>query len=249
MTDQEETHEHSDPEQESEQGSKPKQKRVKARRASIQLQATLDAYDDILASTTLKEGKRADLLIEKTHTLLQLCQLKQAEDADESLKENAVLKAQREQDSARITELEAEVTSLKASQHPVEVRTVPDPETPQLRADLKLKDEMLAAVVEAVKSSLSHPQRINFAAVVVARCGRACQSFLSQVTDFSLIWWASQKRDDELQEVISLAQPNARGDGVLVSRAVLAARNVPVVGPQAKPVYKDVFTELDGAPF
>ena len=155
MPEQEETPAQSEPEQEYEQESEPgssksKQKRVKARRASVQLQATLDAYDDILASTTLKEGKRADLLIEKTHTLLQLCQLKQAEDADESLKENSALKQQHADDAARISSLELECSQWKLRATERLVQTVPDPEAPQLRADLKLKDEMLVAVASAV---------------------------------------------------------------------------------------------------
>lgn len=218
-----------------------KKKQVRARSAPAQLQATLDMYDDVLSSKKLSESKRATLLIEKTHTLLTLCELKKDERESEAVKTAAELTAQHEQDVARLAELEAEVTSLKASQHPVEVRTIPDPEAPQLRADLKLKDEMLAAVASAVTTVLSHPQRINFAAVLVTKYGRACQSFLNQVTDFSLIWCASQKRDEELQELISLAQPNARGDGCLVSRALLAARGVPVVGPQQKPHFKNEF--------
>lgn len=222
-----------------EQQEKRRQQRLRSPRA--QCQQVIDELSDLAQSANAKPNNRTDALLRKSELLVELMKISAKEKESEALAENETLKQQHEQDSAKIAELQTRVDSLTASQHPVEIRTVPDPETPQLRADLKLKDDILNAIAEAVKSSLSHPQRINFAAVLVTKYGRACQSFLNQVTDFSLIWCASQKRDEELQEIISLAQPNARGDGCLVSRALLAARGVPVVGPQQKPHFKNEF--------
>ena len=98
-------------------------------------------------------------------------------------------------------------------------------------AELKAKTELLTVIADAVRESLSEPERVAFGARIVHRLGRACGEFVSRFTDFGSLFNASTKRDDDLQEIISMAQPNSRGTAVVVARGTLQARGVPVIGP------------------
>ena len=97
-----------------------------------------------------------------------------------------------------------------------------------------------------MRQALSHPERINFAAILVTKYGRKAQAFVNQFTDFNSLYLANSRTSDELQETIQAAVVGSRGDAVFAARAVLAARNVPVEPWSSKPVYGDIFTELDG---
>jgi hypothetical protein len=140
-----------------------KKKKVRKRRAAGQLQATLDAFDELIADPEVKSAKRCDLLISKATILNQMSVIESEERQSAALAENSMLKEKSEADAQRIAELEQQVQTLQTSQHPVEVRVESNPELPLLRkqvavltaaiADFKESDPDTVALV-AVKSAL-----------------------------------------------------------------------------------------------
>lgn len=213
--------------EQSEQPEKKRQQRLRSPRA--QCQQVIDELSDLAQSPNAKPNNRTDALLRKSELLVELMKISAKEKESEALAENETLKRQHVENSARIAELEAHVSTLKASQSPVRVEVLQDPETPQLKADLAAQVELLTAAAETVRQALSHPERINFAAILITKHGRKAQAFVNQFTDFNALYLANSRTDDQLQETIQAAVVGSRGDAVLTARAVLQARGVPVI--------------------
>lgn len=102
-----------------------------------QLEDSIQQFDTLLASKTLKESKIADLLVEKTSLQKMLLQLTLDEKRDEQTQEISRLTTQHTADAARVTELEAQNAELKRQSSRVETVTVPDPEHAAVRRQME----------------------------------------------------------------------------------------------------------------
>ncbi|MFZ0868344.1 MAG: hypothetical protein WA182_21705 [Candidatus Sulfotelmatobacter sp.] len=239
-----------DQEQQNEPG-KPK-KQTRARSAANQLQEVLDAFDELLANPKLKEAKRADLLIEKTHTLLQLVELQKDKKESEIAAENATLKQDLAAANTRVAALETEVNALKASQHPIQTVTVPASDDAEIRANLANTRDLIQNAAQAIRENVEEPTRLKIAAVLCTRMGKGAQPLVSDIADWASIYRASQLCTEELENWITRAAPGARGSGIHISKSVLAARGVPIpeVGSfSTRPAYADVFDQIDSGTF
>ena len=234
-------------EADAEPGSKPKQKRYKLRNPLAQLQKCAYELSDIAADKSTKPNGRVDALVRKADILTELARLTAKDAAETVFAENEALKQKSANDTERIATLEAEVSQWKQKASERLVQTIPDPEAATIRAANVDKDDLIQNAGQVVKQVVSEPDRLKVAALLVKRSGRLSQPFVSEIADFASVYTASQRSDDELQDVISQAAPGAYGSNILLSKAVLAARGVAVTGPRSsKPVYKDIFDELDG---
>jgi hypothetical protein len=250
MADQEEIDQTDDLEQDAEPG-KPKLTRKKRRNPLVQLQESIDDLAEMAKDSSLKPNNRADLQLRRADAILSLAKLSADKADSEALAENISLKTQLEQDAARTSSLEGEVASLKASQHPIQTVTVPDPDAASIRADLANARDLILSAGQAVKQVVGETDRLRLAALLAKRSGRGAQSMISEMgVDFASIWMASQESSETLTARIDAASPEGqRGAAVLVAKSTLAARgqDYVYVGPRStKPVYADVFYELDG---
>ena len=103
------------------------QKRKSRKNIRRQLDESIKQFDTLLASTTLKESKVADLLIEKTSLQKMLLQLDLDEKGDEQAQEVERLTNQHTADTLRLATLEQQNTELRRDASQVKTVTVPDP--------------------------------------------------------------------------------------------------------------------------
>lgn len=198
--------------------------------------------DSLSRNKELKLAKLADVQLEIA-SLERLLYNDSREDRNsETLTELATATEQLTRANAEIARLTQANAELRASQQPVRVEIQQDPTISTLRADNAAKGELLAAISSAV-SSLPHVERVNFGAVLVKQLGRASgvQAFVSQITDFSILWLYSQKSDDELQEIIAAAFKDSQGSAVVAAKATLGARRVQIAPPAKAAPCHDFF--------
>jgi hypothetical protein len=206
------------------------------------LKDRLKAIDKLIHDSKTKAGKREDLCIQASEIERLLWQADRDDKADKTLAQLATLTAE----VARLSEENARLTRVNAELHArasnAQVERIPDDRVPALQADNAAKGELLAAISPAV-SSLPHVERVNFGAVLVKQLGRASgvQAFVSQITDFSILWLYSQKSNDELQEIIAAAFKDSQGSAVIAAKATLGARGVPISPPAKGAPYHDFF--------
>jgi hypothetical protein len=217
-----------------------KKKQIRLRSPKAQLQQCADELSDIASADGVKSNNRVDALIRKADILTELARLVAKEKESETLAENTALKQQHAEYTIRISELESEVSHLRSTQNPVEIRTVPDPEAAEIRASLANAGGLIKNAGQVIQANVEEPTRLRIAAALVKRMGRGAQPFVSEICDFASVFTASQRSDDELQEVIDLAAPGARGMALQVAKATLASRGLEYTGPR-KPVYRNEF--------
>jgi hypothetical protein len=235
--------------EETEEPGKSKQKRKKRRNPLVQLQESIDDLAEMAKDSTLKPNNRSDLQLRRADAILSLAKLSADKANSDALAENATLKQERDEKDARISALEAEVSTWRAKAGERLVQVVPDPRLAESISEGLAKDDLLSAVAVAIKSAIPHPQRIALGAKLLMKSNTpTSRGFVYQFTDAGSIICAMQMRTEELFERISLAAPMSRGDGVLTARAVLESRGevVPEVGSGKPNRYADIFTELDG---
>jgi hypothetical protein len=227
-----------------------KKKQIRVRSPKAGLQQCADELSAIAADKNTKPNGRVDALIRKADILTELARLVAKEKESEAIAENENLTRQHVEDFAKIAELEAQVSALKASQHPVEIREIPDARLPETLALNMQQADLIQNAAQAIRENVEEPTRLKMAAVLVKKMGRNAQPFVSDIVDFASVYAASTRTDDELQSTIDSAFVGSRGAAVLVARATLAARGVPVIGPRSsKPVYADVFDQADHGTF
>jgi hypothetical protein len=227
-----------------EQEPEEKKKQVRVRSPKAGLQQCADELSNIAADKNTKPNGRVDALIRKADILTELARLVAKEKESEALAENETLTRQHVEDSAKIAELEAQVSMLKVNQHPVEIREIPDPRLAESISAGLAKDDLIQNAAQAVKQVVSEPDRLRVAALLVRKMGKASQPFVSDIVDFASVYSASARTDDELEQVLTQAAVGARGFGIQVATATLFARGayVPEVGSEyAKPVFRNEF--------
>lgn len=233
-------------------GSKPKQKRVKNRSPKLQLQICADELSELANRDGVKSNNRVDALIRKADILTELARLTAKEKDSEASAENAALKQQHEQDAARVSSLEAEVASLKASQHPIRTVTVPDPDAAVIRAANLAKDDLIKNAGESIRANCEEPTRLRIGASLTKKMSKAAYPLVSEICDWASIFTASQRSTEDLETVITQAAPDAKGSAIQLAKATLSARGVPIpeVGSFSnRPAYADVFDQIDSGTF
>lgn len=218
-------------EQEPEQTEKPEQKRIRLKSLRSQIQATLNSLEAISNDPKQKKNCQSDAALKRADLLLDLSRLDHKKEVDAALAENATFHEQLDAKDARIAELETECEQLRASQHPVEIREIPDSRLPETIALNQRQADLLQNAAQEIRANCEEPTRLKIAAVLVKKMGRDAQPFVSDIVDFASIYAASTRTDDELQDVIDSAFVGSRGSAVLVARATLAARGIEYTGP------------------
>lgn len=205
-------------------GQPEKQKRQRARAARGQLQSTLDAFDLAISDSKQKPAKIADLLIAKATILTQQAAIEAEAKSDEALTENAALKEQKSIDSARISTLEAEVQSLKASQNPVERIEIPDPAAQQLRRDLQQTQQLVNDLAQSVASELDEDSRCRVSVRLLMKHHHGTVSAVCSILGVNSGEGAQAltKNGPELNEAVTLAKTQT--PWVRLLRAVLVVR-------------------------
>jgi len=230
--------------------SKPN-KRLKSRSGKLQIQECINELTAMSKDTSIRGPKRIDALLQKSALVTEMARLQAAEDSDAAAQELDTLKAQRAEDEATINQLQNELAQWKQKASERLVERVPDRRLAEQISTNLQQTNLLINTGQAVKQIVSEPDRLRIAAVLCRRSGRGAQSMISEMgVDFASIYMASQESSETLTARIDAASPEGqRGAAVLVAKSTLAARgqDYVYVGPRStKPVYADVFYELDG---
>jgi hypothetical protein len=204
------------------ESAEPRKRRKSARR---QLEDIVKQFDDCLASGELKDGKRADVLIEKASVLKALLQIEVDEQGDETTIENERLSRQHEADVATVAELKAKVEELEVRVREVKTVMVPDPDAPQIKELNVALEELLRLLASRMTSD---DARLQMAARVLSLCpAPAAKAFLPML-GLNYAEYAGMmllhKTERELREVVEQA---VNGDGRLsrFARARLAVNH------------------------
>lgn len=218
--------------EEIEQPEQPERKRQRLRSPRAQCQQVIDELSDLAQSANVKPNNRTDALLRKSELLVELMKISAKEKESDALIENETLKQQHVEDSAKIAELQTRVDSLAASQHPVEIREIPDSRLPETIALNQRQADLLQNAAQAVRENVEEPTRLKIAAVLVKKMGKGAQPLVSDIADWASVYRASMETDDALIAVIDAAQPGSRGAAVQVAKATLSARGISYAGPQ-----------------
>lgn|GEM_PF-5941456 len=188
-----------------------------------QIKETISQLDELLGSTDLKEGKRADILMERSRLLTTLLA---QENTDRQTTDEAKIKeltAQQEAAAKEIESLKTEVAELRVRAQQVIREVIPDPDHAAVReqntalisilkliAELMPEDERQQVVVHGIERLPSDAARLL--------CTLVGLNYVEQVQMFRAYTTAAQLRD-----VIQKAQ--REGPAVLFARAMLAIRH------------------------
>ncbi len=168
-----------------------------------QLEDSIQQFDTLLASKTLKESKIADLLVEKTSLQKMLLQLTLDEKRDEQTQEISRLTTQHTADAARVTELEAQNAELKRQSSRVETVTVPDPEHARVRRQM----EDYRAAVDFLTATAGGKEKVAVRAVQALDRASAtimCNALGIPWNDYAC-WVRSYNTEISLRNVIEKA--------------------------------------------
>lgn len=227
-----------------------KKKQVRLRSLRSQIQATLDSLEAISNDPKQKKNCQSDAALKRADLLLDLSRLDHKKEVDAALVENAAFHEQLDAKDRHIAELESECAQLRNNQHPVRVEVQQDPEAAEVRRRLANANDIIENAGQAIRENVEEPSRLKIASALVRRMGKGAQALVTEIADWASIVTFSQKSDDDLQEIISSAFVGSRGPAVQLARATLAVRGIETTGPRSsKPVYGDVFDQVDNGTF
>jgi hypothetical protein len=216
--------------------SEPKRRRS-ARR---QLEETVKQFDDCLSSQELKDGKRADVVIEKAGVLKTLLQVEIDEKHDEAFVENQRLQEQHTVDEATIEELKSRVTELESRSNEVKTVTVADPETAQVKELNAALDSLLRVLASRITSDDGKAQ---MAVRVLQSCSESAAKLFLPMLGLDYTEYArmmlNYKTERELLRIVGSA---VNGDGPLsrFARARLAVNQAAIAAkPTTQPFVPD----------
>jgi hypothetical protein len=220
-------------EEQDKQSTEPR--RRKKSLARKQLEETVKQFDDCLTSQELKDGKRADVIIEKAGVLKTLLQVEIDETHDDALVENARLQEQQAVDTATIERLKSRVAELESRAIEVRTVTVSDPETArvkELNADL---DSVLKVLASRITSD---DGKVQMAVRVLQACPASAAKIFLPMLGLNYAEYArmmlNYKTEQELRCVVESA---VNGDGPLsrFARARLAVNHHTAVAVKPNP--------------
>jgi hypothetical protein len=214
------------------QSAEPKKRRKSARR---QLEETVKQFDDCLSSQELRDGKRADVVIEKAGVLKTLLQVEIDEKHDEAVIENQRLQEQCKADAATIEALKRRVAELESRSNEVKTVTVSDPETARVKELNAALDSLLRVLASRITSEDGKAQ-------MAVRVLQACPASVAKVFLPMLgLDYTEQARmmlnyKDE-RELLRIVENAVNGDGPLsrFARARLAVCHQTAVAAKPKP--------------
>jgi hypothetical protein len=213
------------------QATKPQGRRS----ARKQLEDIVKQFDNCLSSQELKDGKRADIVIEKAGVLKALLQVEIDEKHDDTLVENQRLQEQHAADTATIDNLKSRVAELESRATEVKTVTVTDSETVRVKELNTALDTLLKVLASRITSDDAKAQ---MAIRVMQSCPEsAARMFLRMLgldyTDYARMM-LNYKTEQELLRVVEKA---VNGDGPLsrFARARLAVNHQTAVVARPSP--------------
>jgi hypothetical protein len=218
--------------QDPQESAEPKKRKKSARR---QLEETVKQFDDCLLSQELKDGKRADVVIEKAGVLKTLLQVEIDEKHDEALVESQRLQEQHSADSATIEELKRRVKELECRSNEVKTVTVSDPETARVKELNAALETLLRVLASRI---MSDDGKAQMAVRVLQACPESAARLFLPMLGLNYIEQArmmlNYKTEQELRRVVESA---VNGDGPLsrFARARLAVNHQTAVAAKPKP--------------
>jgi hypothetical protein len=206
-----------------------------------QLEDIVKQFDDCLSSQELKDGKRADVLIEKAGVLKTLLQVETDEKHDEALVETQRLQEQHTVDAATIEQLKARVTELESRTNEVKTVTVSDPETARVKELNAALENLLRVLASRITSDDGKAQ---MAVRVLQSCPEPAARLFLPMLGLDYVEYArmmlNYKTDRELLRIVENA---VNGDGPLsrFARARLAVNHQAAIAakPKSQPFVHD----------
>ncbi len=209
--------------------------------ARRQLEETVKQFDDCLSSQELKDGKRADVVIEKAGVLKALLQVEMDEKHDEAVVENQRLQEQHATDAATIEALKRRVAELESRSNEVKTVTVTDPETARVKELNAALDSLLRVLASRITSNDAKAQ---MAVRVLQACPvSAAKVFLPMLgLDYIEQGRMMLNYKDE-RELLRVVEGAVNGDGPLsrFARARLAVNHQTAIAakPKSQPFVPD----------
>jgi hypothetical protein len=215
-----------------------KRKKSSARR---QLEDTVNQFDDCLSSQDLKDGKRADVLIEKAGVLKTLLQVEIDEKHDEALVESQRLQEQHTADTATIDTLKSRVAELESGTNEVKTVTVSDPETARVKELNAALENLLRVLASRITSDDGKAQ---MAVRVLQACPAPAARLFLPMLGLDYTEYARMMLNYSTErELLRIVENAVNGDGPLsrFARARLAVNHQAAIAakPKSQPFVHD----------
>lgn len=220
------------------QSVEPKKRRKSARR---QLEETVKQFDDCLSSQDLKDGKRADVVIEKAGVLKTLLQVEIDEKHDEALVESQRLQEQHTADTATIDTLKSRVAELESRTNEVKTVTVSDPETARVKELNAALENLLRVLASRITSDDGKAQ---MAVRVLQACPASAARLFLPMLGLDYTEYARMMLNYSTErELLRIVENAVNGDGPLsrFARARLAVNHQAAIAakPKSQPFVQD----------
>lgn len=214
------------------EATEPKKRRRSARK---QLEDTVKQFDDCLSSQELKDGKRADVVIEKAGVLKTLLQVEIDEKHDEALTENQRLQEQHSADTVKIEELKQRVAELESRANEVNTVTVTNPDAVRVKEPNAALETLLRVLASRITSEDGKAQ---MAVRVMQGCSESAARLFLPMLGLDYVEYARMMLNYKTeQELVRIVESAVNGDGPLsrFARARLAVCHQTPVAAKPKP--------------
>jgi hypothetical protein len=208
------------------------------------LKDRLKLLDKLASDPKVKAAKQADVAIEAAGIEKLLFQTERDDKADKNLALNEQLTAQHEQDTAeiaRLTQVNVELTALRASQ--AGQPQIPDDRIPALQQEVQTFESLLQDV-SALARSVDIEERTRHAVSLVIKHGKR-KELMSVVeglgVDYASVVTSLNRSETELLTLLKSA--GREGTATPIWRAVLAVKYEIQVDGHGKRRYRDEFSD------
>lgn len=187
-----------------------------------QIKETISQLDELLGSTDLKDGKRADILMERSRLLTSLLAQENTDRQNTGELKIAQLTEQHNAHAHRISELQTENRNLRSK--PAEVIREKDPEAEGIRE----QNVALTSIIKLLVRDMTEEECAVHAIRAIQTLSPDAARRLCELARGNYREYAQMSRysDGELQDVIARAQID--GPAVIFARAALGLRGVKV---------------------
>jgi hypothetical protein len=213
------------------QATKPQRRRS----ARKQLEDIVKQFDDCLSSQELKDGKRADVVIEKAGVLKTLLQVDIDEKHDEALVENQRLQEQHTADAATIDTLKSRVAELESRATEVKTVMVSDPETVRVKELNAALENLLRVLAGRITTDDGKAQ---MAVRILESCPESAARFFLPMLGLNYSEYARMMLNYSTErELLRIVENAVNGDGPLsrFARARLAVNHQAAIAAKPKP--------------
>jgi hypothetical protein len=206
------------------------------------LKDRLKILDKIATDPKVKAAKQADVALEAASIEKLLFQTERDDKADKNLALNAQLTAQHEQDTAeiaRLTQVNVELTALRASQ--AGQPQIRDDRIPALQQEVQTFESLLQDV-SALARSVDIEERTRHAVSLIVKYGKRAMSVVEGLgVDYASVVTSLNRSETELLTLLQSAE--REGTATPIWRAVLALKYQVQVDGHGKRHYRDEFSD------